>query len=1261
MFNLVRWRFTFPIFLMISMLFPYFRSITMLFSQNDAYTIGNQVILDDENHGWVEISYAEKESEIEWTIEYQKFLDSSTDDEVERLMKLKVDFSDNTAVNIVEESGLTEKNGWYQEEDYSPQSEGRLVLTTPKEQTEMTIELQMDELRITEVTTETINEEYSTEYFDTEEKEIKNILPAELAGPHTMTAEVTDSAEIQTTETTQATTESSSQEDSTPATTRVQETITTRRADNQSTDDPFFYTTGVNVFKHPAHHTNEYLTGATTSSTNDDIRNYNYGETDSQTGIPPVEPAYNELDFNTGYHDYGDGLLKKTVIPIEGDPTKFKIQLDIIGNAVQQDKKMDVVLVLDKSASMVNNQSINGSRWATLHRELTRESDDPDIQGGFIQELLKAGDVRIGLASFNAPLRSGPGGYPQAELGNFNPGGEFYGFSNNIASILSNTILSTSPQSVDDPVPSGGTPTFLGFDAGYELLTNPELGVRPDAEKILIVLTDGLPTYSPSQAYINLTSDPPITPDSPINGVATDRVDSGGIRTYYLKSNYYGGTGNPTRPIIQSNIDYIKSRIPDNRTIRYYSLGFYIGTNGNENTVSDMVDKVLEALGPDGTYYTTGADLVDYLADLLVSVLSKTINNAILTDPMSIYVERTSSVTSTALSLSGSGITTTSPDDSNYPAYAAAIDQSLPKDLDSDNLDNPIQLTNINLGRNNGIREGYRIEYEVTLKEEYRNGNFYPTNDATYLKNGDNYLHFAVPSVRYKEPLQEFAVDVKKIWEDDGNKWGRQEEIILKLQKKNSEGQWEDVPGKTLIIPPNSTNGDLEDRFTGIPGYETNGDRIVYRIVEVIAPGQDPPIDGYLPPVYSPEEFTIENAVEVTEDEETVNKVDVTVTNTLPFTDFEFTKVDHGGEMPLKNAKFTLYKGQGEEAELVTHFEEATSGIDGKVIFEGLPAGTYTIKETSVPPGYCPRADIEFEIALDEETGEAYVKETNLGGTTDLKASNELYPFRINLIKTDDGDSAVSLAGAKFVLTGSNLENPVEVTSGNNGLVTFAELTPGAYILTETEPPPGHQVAAGSPWNITIKDDGTVEIIDASGMPVEVNISYATEDNEREENMIDEWYVIDPKILDYQLIIEKEDNFGNQLSGARFNLKNEDDTYDEDAPEENSPSASIQFTKLKPGRYILTEIQVPNDHVGLKNPIVIVINDDGTVEIDGEPHEVEAEGNIIRLTIKNRKKGVLPFTGGALHTASLLASVSVFLLAIGISIYYGYRNRKGAK
>lgn len=1247
MFNLVRWRFTFPIFLMISMLFPYFRSITMLFSQNDAYTVGSQVILDDENHGWVEISYAEKESEIEWTIEYQRFLDSSTDDEVERLMKLKVDFSDNTDVNIVEESGLTEKNGWYQEEDYSPQSEGRLVLTSPKEQTEMTIELQMDELRITEVTTETINEEYSTEYFDTEEKEIKNILPAELAGPHTMTAEVTDSAEIQTTETTQATTESSSQEDSTPATTRVQETITARRADNQSTDDPFSYTTGVNVFKHPTHHTNRYLTGATTSSTNDDIRNYNYGATDTQAGISPVTPAYNTLNFNTGYHDYGDGLLKKTVIPIEGEPTKFKIQLDMIGNA--QDKKMDVVLVLDKSASMSTGTSTDGTRWNTLKTVLD----------SFIPTLLEAGDVQIGLASFNAAFVPTVSPRPRAEIGKFpTPAGftgEFYGFSKISGEILNHSICNTEPT-----INSGGTPTFLGFDAGYELLTNPELGVRPDAEKILIVLTDGLPTYSPSQAYINLTSDSPISSSD-----ATDRVDNENTRTYYVKDNYYGGTGSPDHDVMGSNITYIASRTgkesenenENENAVYYYSIGFHIRDNVREEEYYKHIPGVLGALGPDGRYEaSSNEELLNSLGNLLYE-RTKTINNAILTDPMSDYVDRTSSVTSTALTLSESGITTIPRGAQGYPAYVAAIDQSLPEDLD----DNPIQLTNINLGRNNGIREGYRIEYEVTLKKEYRNGNFYPTNDATYLKNGDNYLHFAVPSVRYKEPLQEFAVDVKKIWEDDGNKWERQKEIILKLQKKNSEGQWEDVPGKTLIIPPNSVNGDLEDRFTGIPGYETNGDRIVYRIVEVIVPGQDPPIDGYLPPVYSPEEFTIENAVEVTEDEETVNKVDMTVTNTMSFTDFEFTKVDHGGEMPLKDAKFTLYKGQGEEAELVTHFEEATSGIDGKVIFEGLPAGTYTIKETGVPPGYRPRADIEFEIALNEETGEAYVKETNLGGTTDLKARNELYPFRINLIKTDDGDPAVPLAGAKFVLTGSNLENPVEMTSDENGLVTFAELTPGAYILTETEPPPGHQVAAGSPWNITIKDDGTVEIIDASGMPVEVNISYATEDNEREENMIDEWYVIDPEIPDYQLIIEKEDNFGNPLAGARFELKGEGNTYNEVSPEENSPSASIQFTELKPGRYILTEIQVPNDHVGLKNPIVIVINDDGTVEIDGEPHEMEAEGNIIRLTIKNRKKGVLPFTGGALHTASLLASVSVFLLAIGISIYYGYRNRKGAK
>ena len=42
------------------------------------------------------------------------------------------------------------------------------------------------------------------------------------------------------------------------------------------------------------------------------------------------------------------------------------------------------------------------------------------------------------------------------------------------------------------------------------------------------------------------------------------------------------------------------------------------------------------------------------------------------------------------------------------------------------------------------------------------------------------------------------------------------------------------------------------------------------------------------------------------------------------------------------------------------------------------------------------------------------------------------------------------------------------------------------------------------------------------------------------------------------------------------------------------------FDQLQPGKYVLTETYTPEGYQGLKEPIEIVINEDGSVQIDGE-------------------------------------------------------------
>ncbi|MFR4616719.1 MAG: hypothetical protein ACLT64_08285 [Streptococcus salivarius] len=74
---------------------------------------------------------------------------------------------------------------------------------------------------------------------------------------------------------------------------------------------------------------------------------------------------------------------------------------------------------------------------------------------------------------------------------------------------------------------------------------------------------------------------------------------------------------------------------------------------------------------------------------------------------------------------------------------------------------NQISIDNLSIGKN----EGVRVEYTVSLKQEYWDGQFHPANGTTYLQNNKlspaQYLHFAVPSIKYDTfnlPVQKFGM-----------------------------------------------------------------------------------------------------------------------------------------------------------------------------------------------------------------------------------------------------------------------------------------------------------------------------------------------------------------------------------------------------------------------------------------------------------------------------------------------------------------------
>ena len=126
---------------------------------------------------------------------------------------------------------------------------------------------------------------------------------------------------------------------------------------------------------------------------------------------------------------------------------------------------------------------------------------------------------------------------------------------------------------------------------------------------------------------------------------------------------------------------------------------------------------------------------------------------------------------------------------------------------------------------------------------------------------------------------------------------------------------------------------------------------------------------------------------------------------------FEFSVNKTDGANALAGAGFTLYSGEtamtvvkvtntdttkdyykvvacnkthaGENAECAVHTNEIVTGSTGKFEIEGLDAGTYVLKETTVPAGYNKAADVTVKIGDDDKVYTVTVGENDTTSETE--------------------------------------------------------------------------------------------------------------------------------------------------------------------------------------------------------------------------------------------------------------------------------------
>lgn len=971
--------------------------------------------------------------------------------------------------------------------------------------------------------------------------------------------------------------------------------------------DPFQYhdnTDGI----YPKHETKNY----TNSNTSDNIRNYNYGNAkkadDAQEepkNIELFDINGGDLNFQDGYHEHGSGTdgrinTKKTVAPVPNEENVFQIQLDTIGDAIKTNEQADIVLVLDKSTSM------QGTRWSQLKTAVQTFTGDLLAEN-------EGNNIQIGLVSFSSHEQNDGSkywpkwnDYIDADVASFSeiPSGGTsvvarQGFSSNATTILGHTLLASNPDS------GSGTPTFIGVDAGLNLLYDTDAGARNanTVKKIMITITDGEPTYRPNSSY-GLTN----------SGTAKIRGDSGNYLRYSTR-NFDGNGSTFSENNRTATIDFVahkdngkyndypKEASADQPGTSFYSIGYNTSANAN---------LVVDALGREGAFLASDVpSLVTALKNAVVSLIN-TIANATITDPISDYVELVSNVTGTGLYLKDGAITTT--------------DQSFNQAITLNTAGNQIIASDVTLGSDSSGRQGYRLTYKVKLKDEFHTGKFYPTNGTTYIANGDKGNHYyAVPSIRTAPT----PVDVS-------------------FTKKNgSETSSEALAGAQFVLlqdnqikyTSNTTDANGRVTFTDVlPGE--------YVLSESATP------NGHI---------TMEDMEVIVTRDGSITKKDggavlETVANTLKPIALSLNKLG-SDDNALKGATFELQQ----DKQTIKAFAENKTTAGLHELTDVVP-GTYDLVETNAPEGYEVLGKIG-ELTIDKygtatftKTGESSqdVERDAEGATIQLSlptVKNNLKPIALSLNKL--GADGKVLGGAIFELQKSG-EKKATLTETTDGLHELVGVTPETYELVETNAPDGYKVLGkigdlkiDSAGNASFKKVGETEYTDLDPTVNDrINITLPTVTNE---------------LKPFELEVKKRnaDNHNQFLQGAVFTLYDKtptDDTATELAKVTTDSNGKGTFKKtdgsiyqLEAGQeYFFKETTAPDGYVLSTSIYKVVIAIDGNVAITKDGNTVtevtddlipDNGNNQIGLTIDNKPKTPLPSTGG---------SGTMFFVTVGV-------------
>ncbi len=381
--------------------------------------------------------------------------------------------------------------------------------------------------------------------------------------------------------------------------------------------------------------------------------------------------------------------------------------------------------------------------------------------------------------------------------------------------------------------------------------------------------------------------------------------------------------------------------------------------------------------------------------------------------------------------------------------------------------------------------------------------------------------------------------------------------------------------------------------------------------------------------------------------------IPITVKNDrTPFT-VKIRKRDYDDTSRGLDARFQLYRKDGDQEVLLQGLVGNTSGANSELLLPNLLPNTYVLKEITAPAGnYEAIRPIQFTITEEgrlqiDVNDRGFASVENGGNSQELiLLIKNIKKFRLRIKKQDATNDQTLLDGARFTLyraqgnTGGKLEQLATGVTAN-GLADI-DVGPGYFILQETQAPTGY-VLNDKEYIFQINHDGTVLLRNGDNM---TSLQGADSDRVLVFTMKNR-----RKTGQFKLAKRAYSNSDRRLA-AVFELKEENGATPVATKTTATDGEEIVFENLRIGQiYQLKETQAPEGYQLNTKVYRLRLTDSGQVELlDGDDLLSLDDSNRQLLTAKNLKKGEYPKTGGFGVLPYITLGGGMMLLALAVEL-----------